>query len=179
MVFIFAHATLVTATDPQSELQTRIGATAFALARFAFSIQAPTSRALLSDDDAIASYGAAILPPYLPGPRPSWRCFKSDLRSWGEPWGMPPSPAWRDIKRGGISIRLPTCPCGLVHFQEKRMGNEVSIADGNSRPRRGLSQARWRGFQQPTRKRAICLLTAVSRNSTFSRTPSHRFRRRR
>ena len=26
------------------------------------------------------------------------------------------------------------------------MGNEVSTADGNSRPRRGLSQARWRGI---------------------------------
>ena len=27
---------------------------------------------------------------YLPGPRPTWRCLKSDLRSWGELWDIPP-----------------------------------------------------------------------------------------
>ncbi len=47
---------------------------------------------------------------YLPGPRPSWRCFKSDLTSWGKPWGIPPP-------LGSFAgSRSPTLTAFLVFF---------------------------------------------------------------
>ena len=60
---------------------------------------------------------------YLPGPRPTWRCLKSDLRSWGELWDIPPPlGSFAGLRSATLTTFLVLffLSCMLVTFLAKR-----------------------------------------------------------